>query len=159
MAEKNYKVDEVIKIVYQAPNKETGLTITAEIVLPGGAKDIGSFPDLTLVDVLSKGIYTGDFTPDAQGEWQAIVHKPGDEGQVVKRYSVGAHNIHDIGEDVGIVDVKVDTAIAGVNTVDGKVDTVDGKVVGVQNTADSIETKVDNLTNITGALDTPPMIS
>jgi len=130
MSERNYKINETTKIVYQAPNKETGLTITAEIVLPSGAKD-SNFPDITLTDVLSKGVYTGDFTPDEAGDWQVIVHKPGDEGQVVKRYSVGSHNVHDVGEAIS----------------------------GVQTTSDSIETKVDSLTTSVGALDTPPMIS
>ena len=137
MAEKNFKVDEEIKIVYQAPNKETGLTITAEIILPGDVKD-SDFPDQTLTEVLGKGIYTGTFTPDQSGEWQVVVHKPGDEGQVVKRYSVGAENLESVG---------------------GKADNIKTTVDGIDTQLDTVETKIDNLTTNVNTLDTPPMIS
>lgn len=131
MAEKNVKVGEVIEIVYQAPGRESGLTsIVAEIILPGNIKD-SDYPDETLVETLDKGVYSATFTPDQQGEWKAIVHKPGNEGQVVKRYSVGAHNVHSVGEKAN--DIK--------STVDG-----------IDTQLDTMETKIDNL-------DTPPMIS
>jgi hypothetical protein len=144
MGQKDHKIGEPIKIVYQAPNKETGLTVTAEIVLPGDVVDT-NYPNIILEDPRNKGVYTGFFTPDAEGEWEAIVSKPGGEGQVVKRYSVAGYNVSGVGEAVEVVDDKVDA--------------VDGKVADVQITANDIETKVDNLTNITGGLDTPPMIS
>ena len=137
MAEKNYKVSEAIKIVYQAPNKESGLIVTAEIYLPGDIQDSG-FPDITLTEVGSKGVYVGQFTPDAPGEWGTIVHTPGDEGQVVKRYSVGSHNIESVGN-------KADNVITAVNGIDTQLDTVEGKI--------------DDLSTNVGALDTPPMIS
>jgi hypothetical protein len=179
MAEKNFLVDEAIEIVYQAPNKQTGLTITAEIILPSGSKD-SNFPDLTLSELLDKGIYSGFFTPNTGGEWKVVVHTDTGDGQVVKRYSVGDYNLATVGGVVEAVSTKVDdvdsdvAAVGGqvitvggqVSTVDGKVDVIDGKVDAaatkvddVQVTADSIETKVDNISTSVGALDTPPMIS
>ena len=169
MAEKMFKVNEAIEIIYQAPNKETGLSggsaPVAEIYLPNDAKDSG-FPDVSLTEIGASGVYKGLFTPDAQGEWKVTIHKAGGDGQVVKRYSVGLHNVSSVGEGVTTVDGKVDTVDGKVTTVDGKVDTVDGKVVavdgkvdGVQTTADSIETKVDNLDTKVSSLDTPPMVS
>jgi hypothetical protein len=137
MAEKNFKVDEEIKIVYQAPNKQSGLTITAETILPGDIKD-SYFPDQVLIEVLGKGIYTGTFTPNTTGEWQIVVHKPGDEGQVVKRYSVGGHNVDSVGN---------------------KADNIKTTVDGIDTQLDTVETKIDNLGTSVGALDTPPMIS
>lgn len=152
MAEKMYKIDEPIKIVYQAPNKETDLTITAEIILPGDIKNDSNFPDIILVEVLGKGVYTGTFAPDQEGEWEAIIHKPGDEGQVVKRYSVGAHNVHSVG--AAIADVDADVA-----TLDGKVVNLDGDIVVLDGKADTTHTKLDNLNTKVGELDTPPMVS
>jgi hypothetical protein len=137
MAEKNYLINEAIEIVYQAPNKEVGLTITAEIVLPNGSKD-SNFPDITLTELLSKGIYTGNFTPNAIGDWKVVVHKPGDEGQVVKRYSVGDYNVHSIGGSIESLETSVDGVGSQVTTVESKIDSLDTKV---------------------GGLDTPPMIS
>jgi len=46
MARRDYKVNEVIRVLYQAPNKQSGLTdIVGEIFLPNGSKD-SNFPDL-----------------------------------------------------------------------------------------------------------------
>ena len=99
--EKSFKVGEPVPIVYQAPNAESGLlTITAEIVLPTGLKDLTNFPDVTLTEVLTTGSYQGAFTPDVQGEWIVIIHKVDGSGKVIKRYSVGAYNIHTVGQGV-----------------------------------------------------------
>ena len=129
MAEKNYKVGEAVSLGYQAPNKESGLVIIAEIYLPDKTKDIVNFPDVTLVEVGSSGTYRDEFSPDVEGTWQVITHKAGGDGQVVKNYSVGAHNVHSVGDLVA--------------AVDNKIDVVDGKVV-------ALDIKVS-------ALDTPPM--
>lgn len=159
MAEKNYKVNEAIEVVYQAPNAESGLSgVVAEVYLPDGAKDSG-FPDVALVELDSEGVYKGEFTPDEAGEWVAICHKSDGDGQVVKRYSVGSYNVHSVGEAVANVDGDVATLDGKVVTVDGKVDTVDGKVDVVDAKATSIETKVDNISTQVGSLDTPPMVS
>jgi len=136
MAEKNYKVGEEIPLGYQAPNKESGLVgpnaPIAEIYLPdtgsGILKDT-NFPDVELLEVGSSGTYRGLFTPDQQGEWQVVQHKADGDGQVTLKFSVGAYNVHSVGE---------------------KVDTVDGKMGSIQTTLGSIENKVD-------AIDTPPM--
>lgn len=187
MAEKIFKVNEAIEIVYQAPNKESGLSggsaPVAEIYLPSNAKDSG-FPDVVLEEIGAEGIYHGSFAPDSQGEWKAIIHKSDGDGQVVKRYSVGAHNVSSVGEAVGVTDGKVDTldgkaddaatqaitdagaaanaAVATdalVTNLDGDVVALDTKVDDVKTTADSIETKVDNLDTKVSSLDTPPMVS
>lgn len=138
MAEKNYKINETIDVIYQAPNKESGLSgVVAEILLPNGAPDSG-FPDVALTERGNTGTYHGQFTPNAVGDWQLIIHKASGDGQVTKRYSVGNYNIHTIGEVVG--------------TVDGKCDTIDGKADTTHSKIDAIDTKVS-------ALDTPPMVS
>jgi hypothetical protein len=111
MAEKNLLVNEEIEILYQAPNKQTGLTITAEIILPSGSKD-SNFPDLTLSELLGKGVYTGTFIPNVGGEWKVIVHTDTGDGQVVKRYSVGSYNLHTIG---GIVE-SISSSVGALDT-------------------------------------------
>ena len=131
MSEKNLKVNVATPIVYQAPNKETGATIIAEIYLPAGTKDVVNFPDVTLVEREASGVYVGFFTPDDVGEWVILVHKQNGDGQVVKRFSVGQHNLDSVGADVN----------------------------NVQGTQATIEGKIDALGNAVGALDTPPMVS
>lgn len=118
MAEKNYKISEPILVIYQAPNKATGLTITMEIYDETGAKDIPNFPDVAMTERGSSGVYDGSFTPDAGGDWAVVCHKADGTGQVLKHYSVGNYNIDDIGSSL--------------STVDGKIDTVDGKLDNLQ---------------------------
>jgi len=131
MSEKNLKLNVPVPVVYQAPNKETGATVIAEIYLPAGTKDIVNFPDLTLVERGASGVYVETFTPDDVGEWVVLIHKQNGDGQVVKRFSVGEHNLDSVGADVN----------------------------GVQAGQAVIEGKIDTVINAVGALDTPPMVS
>jgi len=81
MARRDYKVNEVIRVLYQAPNKQSGLTdIVGEIFLPNGSKD-SNFPDLVFTERENTGTYVSEFTPDALGEWQVIVHLGNGDGQ------------------------------------------------------------------------------
>jgi uncharacterized protein YlzI (FlbEa/FlbD family) len=149
MAEKLYKVNEAIELGYQAPNKETGLLgIVAEIYLPNKQKN-SNFPDVEMVEVGATGTYRCEFTPDVQGTWQVIMHKADGDSQVTKSYSVGAFNVHTVGEAV----VAVDSAVGGVDTkvtaVDGKVDTVNTNMA-----KDATVAKEATLTMLDGEIDT-----
>lgn len=185
MAEKVFKVNEPIEIVYQAPNAESGLdSIRADIYDESKAlKEV----DQPLTEVGNSGTYRRSFTPDAQGEWEVVIYKFVDsdtrDGQVVKRYSVGAHNVHSVGEGVGgvataVADVDADVVVVGglVGTVDGKVDGVDSKATDIKAKTDALpsdpasEANVDaaetvirsdiaNLDTKVSSLDTPPMVS
>ena len=114
MAEKNYPVNEAIQVTYQADKAATGKTVTMEIFLPGGTKDEVNFPDVTMTELSTTGRYVGSFTPDAQGEWIIMCHAEG-KGQTVKQYSVGTHNISDVGEAVDGMDGKLDDVVAAVD--------------------------------------------
>jgi len=100
VAEKNYKVGEEIKVIYQAPNGETGLVIKMEIFDATGFKN-NDFPDTILVEIPIAGssMYRGSFTPNAVGEWTVHVFMENGSGTVVKQYSVGNYNLNDIGEN------------------------------------------------------------
>ena len=142
MADQSFKINEAIVLGYQAPNKESGLTVIAEIYLPSTLQD-SNFPNIVLVEVGNSGTYRGEFVPDQAGVWQAIMYKDGGAGQVTKSFSIGSHNVHSVGEAIGTVDSKIDA-------VDALVDTVVADVANVQTTVDGIASSV-------GALDTPPM--
>jgi hypothetical protein len=156
MAEKLYKVNEVIELGYQAPNKETGLIgIVAEIYLPNKQKN--SFhPDVTLVEVAATGTYRGEFTPDEQGTWQVIMHKADGDSQVTKSYSVGAYNVHSVGEAVDAVDTAlggVDTKVTAVNTDMAKDATVAKEATVAKDSTVAKEAtvaKAADLTNLDG---------
>ncbi len=123
MGEKNYKVNEPIEIGYQAPNAESGLTgVVAEIFLPTKVKDPVNFADVVLVEVADTGTYRGQFTPNAEGVWQVILHKADGSGKVTKSFSVGSHNIHTIGQLVSSIDSNVNVVSNTVNDINNKVD-------------------------------------
>ena len=150
MAEKNCKVNEAQEIVYQAPNAASGLDIRADVYDQNKAL---KFVDVSLVEVDSTGTYRASFTPDAAGEWQAIIYEFVDSatrnGQVTKRYSVGAYNV----DSVGVAMAK-DSTVAKDNTV-----AKEATLVGVDTQLDTVETKIDNIVTSVGSLDTPPMVS
>lgn len=156
MSEANYKVNEASQILYQAPNAESGLSgVVAEIYLPSGVKD-SDFPDVALVERGSTGTYVGSFTPDEQGDWEVIMHKSDGDGQVIKRYSVGGHNIHAIGEGVSALP---DTAAVNAEVDQALVD-YDGPTKTELDSAHSVtDGKIDALDIKVSSLDTPPMCS
>ena len=115
MAEQNYKNNEPIDLIYQAPNKESGLTgVIAKIILPSGFPD-SNFPDENLIERGSTGTYHGTFTPNQVGDWQLIFHKADGSGQVTKTYSVGDHNVNSVGAAILSVDSKLDDLDAKVS--------------------------------------------
>lgn len=144
MGKRDLRVNEEIKVLYQAPNKSSGETVVGEVYLPNGSKD-SSFPDFTLTERGSSGTYVGSFTPDATGEWQVIIHIDDGSGQVTKRYSVGTYDVTGVG--------------VAVEDVDDKVDILDSVVDGMDTQMDIMDGKLDTIQGSVGSIDTPPMVS
>ena len=116
MAQKNFKINEAIKVFYQAPNSATGKTVNMEVydetdtIVAGGPTVLG--------EIAATGRYQGSFTPDAAGEWSIQVQISDGTGKVVKSYSVGCFNVNDVGGGVATVDTKVDSVDSVLTTVD-----------------------------------------
>lgn len=128
MAKKDYSLNDPIKVYYQAPNRETGLTINMKVFDEADAED--ALQSGAMTEIGTSGIYWKSFTPDAVGEWRVECAKADGSGAVTRHYSVGTVNLEDVGDVL--------------STVDGKVDTVEGKI-------DAIDLELDGLV-------TPPMI-
>lgn len=108
MARKNYKVNEPIKVVYQAPNKESGLTdVQCDVFDATDTLDEGQSG--YMVEIGSSGRYKHFFTPDVEGDWsvQIVIESTG-EGAVTRHYSVGEYNVQEIGANLQSVELKVD---------------------------------------------------
>lgn len=151
MGKRDLRVNEPITVLYQAPNKSSGETVIGEVYLPNGSKD-SSFPDFTLTERGSSGTYVGEFTPDATGEWQVIIHLASGAGQVTVRYSVGSYDVTGVG--VAVEDVA-DTVDLLETTVDG----LDTQIGGMDIQLDGMEGKIDIIQSSVGSIDTPPMVS
>ena len=118
MAQKNFKINEVIDVIYQAPGATTGKTVTMEIYDESGAKDLIDFPDVTMAEIVATGRYQGSFTPDAEGEWIIHIALSTGDGKIVKQYSVGQQNINSIGAIVAGIDTQLDTVETKIDGLD-----------------------------------------
>lgn len=120
MAEKNYPISESIQVEYMTDGAKSGETVVMEIFDETGAKDGTNFPDVTMTERGTTGVYDGSFTPDAQGEWLVLCSYGSGKGKVIKKYSVGAYNVDSVGQAVANlnnistaeVNAEVDQALA-----------------------------------------------
>ena len=128
MGDTLYKVDEAIKVVYQAPNAESGLNNIKMGIYDELSSESSDYPDVILTEIGSSGRYEGSFTPDVKGDWTAVIEKADGSGKVVKHYSVGAYNVNTLGENIDGVSTDVGAVDAAVVTLDGNVATLDTKV-------------------------------
>jgi hypothetical protein len=105
MADKTYKVNEMIDIVYQAAGAATGVVVMMSVYDEAGSLDAGQSGAMT--EIGSTGRYKKSFTPDAEGLWLVQIDDA-QGGKVVKSYSVGITNISEIGATVTTINAKVD---------------------------------------------------
>ena len=137
MAQGVYKNGEAIEVTYQATAAETGLDdvkmdVYDESHAIDAAKGVAA-----MTEIGATGRYYGTFTPDAEGKWTVMIDSVTRPGKVVKKYSVGAHNIDSVGDDIATADGKI-------VTVDGKVVAVDGKIDALENVSKAeINVEVD----------------
>ena len=104
MGQGTYKVGEAIEVTYQAKGATSGLAdVILEIYDEAGAKDIPTFPDVTMTEIGSTGRYYGMFTPDAVGVWKVLIDSVTASGKMVKQFEVVSHNIDSIGDAVDSV--------------------------------------------------------
>jgi hypothetical protein len=116
MARKNHKVGEPIKVLYQAPNKESGLTdVKCEVY---DAEDLLDLDQSGyMIEIGSSGRYKCFFTPDVEGDWsvQIAIESTG-AGAQTKHFSVGEYNIQAIGANLQSVEHKIDNMKNGVDS-------------------------------------------
>ncbi len=129
MAQKSYKVNEAIEIVYQTLNSATGKTINMEVYDESHTLVAGG--PTVLTELGTTGRYYGPFTPDAVGEWSVQIEESDGTGKVTKAFSVGTYNLVDVGSQADAIKTDTASISTSVDTVDGKVDTVDTKVSAV----------------------------
>lgn len=170
MAQKSYKVNEAIEVVYQAPNAATGITVNMEIYDEVHALVAGG--PIVLTELGATGRYYGPFTPDTVGEWSVQIEVSDGTGKVTKAYSVGSHHLQDVGvqadaikTDTATIDTAVGVIDGKINTIDTEIAAVDAKVVDLDADVVAIDTKITDLDAdivvIDGKIDglnSPPMI-
>lgn len=99
MAQGIYKIDELIKVTYQASGATSGLVdVAMDVYDEAGAKDIGQ--SATMVEIVATGCYELAFTPDAEGKWRVMIDSVVRPGKMVKDYDIVAHNVDSIGDNM-----------------------------------------------------------
>ncbi len=106
MGQKDYKVGVAINVEYNTDGFKSGETVTMEIFDETLAKDIATFPDVTMLERTDAPIYDGSFTPDVQGEWLVLCSYGSGKGKVIQKYSVGGYNLDSLGQTVGIIETQ-----------------------------------------------------
>ncbi len=113
MAAGIYKDGVAIIVVYQAVNTATGKTITMDIYDEGYLLDaVKSVAAMT--EVVGTGRYYATFTPDAEGEWIAVMKNTTDSnGEIVQAFAVAGHDLDSVGDTVAAIDTLIKAAGAG----------------------------------------------
>ena len=155
MALQNYKIDEPIKVVYQAAGAKTGIVVQMDVYDETGAKDVAQSGVMTEIGVT--GRYQRSFIPDANGEWSVQIADAAG-GKSVASHSVGNYNIHQVGAIATTIDGKVDTIDGVVDAVASDLSTLDGKVVTLDGKVDALEGKIDIIDEKLASIQAPPMI-
>jgi len=156
MGKKDYRVGEGIEVVYQAQNAATEVVVNMEVydethtIVAGGP--------IVLVELGTSGRYYGTFTPDEAGEWSVQIEQAGGVGKATKSFSVGGHNIHEIGAKVVTIEDNVGSLGTNMGTVEGKVDSLPGKHDTTHTKVDNVKTKVDSMDVKIDNLGSPSMI-
>lgn len=119
MARKNYKVDDPIKVEYQASGAGSGLIVNMTVFDELDVEDVAQ--STVMAEKGSTGRYVATFTPDAEGEWSVhIVDSAGGKG--VRQFSVGDYNVASIGAKITTVEGKVDALAVDVAAIDVELD-------------------------------------
>ena len=104
----DYKNGVGIIVTYQAVNSATGKTVTMDIYDEAHAKDVAKCV-AAMTEIGATGRYYATYTPDAEGEWIALMTNTTDgNGDVVKAFNIIGHNVDSIGDAVATVDTVVD---------------------------------------------------
>jgi len=132
MALKDYKVNEAIKVVFQAAGSKTGAVVNMTVFDEAEV----SAASVVMSEIGVTGKYQKSFTPDAEGDWQ--VHIADDQGgKAVKHFSVGPENVGGLA--------------ARISAVDSQLVVVDDGVSDIKSHLDVIESAI-------GTIESPPMI-
>ncbi len=95
MANKIYKVNEPIEVLYQAVDCRTGVTIVMFVYNASHAY-IGGSP-VVLNEFGTTGRYYKSFVPNTEGNWTVMFQEANGDGKKSQSFSVGTYNLQEIG--------------------------------------------------------------
>jgi len=160
-----YKSGVAIIVTYQAAAAATGLTIKMDIYDEAHALDAPKSV-AAMTEIGTTGRYYATYTPDAAGEWIALMYKDGGGGEVVKAFRVATGDEFGIKAAVdalnNISTTQVATELATYDApTKAELDVLGTTALGtaanlatVDTVVDGIQTDLDNATDGLGAIKT-----
>lgn len=116
-----YKSGVAIIVTYQAVSVGTGLTIKMDIYDEAHALDAAKSV-AAMTEIGTTGRYYATFTPDAAGEWIALMYKDGGGGEVVKAFRVATIDEFGIKTVVDGIQTDLDNATDGLGALKTAID-------------------------------------
>jgi len=115
------KVGSPVDITYQATKATTGLTdVKMKIFDETRAPDPTNFPDVTMTEIGTTGIYYGAFTPDAAGVWAVKVDSVTKPGPQIQTIIVTVHDLDTLGSAIAALndlsEAQVQSVVDGAKT-------------------------------------------
>ena len=153
MATGTYKSGVAIIVSYQAVDCATGKTVTMDIYDEAHAKDVAKCV-ASMTEYAATGRYYATFTPDAEGEWLAVMENTTDgNGEVLKAFAVTGHDVDSVGDAVATIDGEISTIDTEVGNLATALQTVDDEIATIDGEIETIDTEVGNNTTAIGVID------
>lgn len=128
MSEPVFKIGRAIKVMYQAADAQTGLTIQMDVYDETQSLVSGSSVS-AMPEIGNTGRYRATFTPDAQGDWHVQIFNSADNsGRVTRIYDIGGSDVDSIGDVVGQIKAQTD-ALPGTPASQSDVDAVQAAII------------------------------
>jgi len=150
-----YKDGVSIIVTYQASNAATGKTIAMDIYDESQALD-ATKSVAAMTEIGTTGRYYATFTPDAEGEWIAMMYDSvSGTGDVVKAFKVVGHDVDSIGDNIDLIKASTDNLPsdpADQSAVEAAITASETSIRGAD--GDTLKTIADQL----DTLESPPMV-
>jgi len=143
------KLNKAIEVTYQAAGAVTGLVdVKMDVYDEAHAEDVAKGV-AALTEIGATGRYYGVFTPDAEGEWTVLIDSIVAPGKVVKKYTVVAHDVDSVGDDIAALNNIASADVATeLETYDAVKKSELDALQGGSETLETIKTAVDAISVI-----------
>jgi len=144
MAQGEYRVNEIIRLTYQAANLLSAAAPTCKVFDEAGASDLvaqSALHSALTAGEKAQGRYHGHFTPDAEGRWTVYILDKNSAGAVTKTYNVGGHNVDSVGDKATSADSQATIAAAKATSADSQATIAAAKATSADSQATIAATK------------------
>lgn len=119
-----YRINQAIRVAYQAQNAKSGLTIDMDVYDEAQILDVAK--SVSGMTHLASGRYEDTFTPDATGDWIVMIYERGKplkkSGSAVKLFRIADHDVELVGDNVDALSGDVLNMSGDILNLSGDID-------------------------------------